>query len=334
MRIYRNPNQASPIKAIIVEVRDGFGATAAPKVLINPEVLNHNYSFIFKPFHEASRQELEQELGAVQCYVAKPDKRYDGSDFIATIYGLKKLFKILIEANLTDAVFTDEVWKKEEALYLQTQIAEKNRRTYERPDSDTSVIDAFIVELWNDRYRSFIRIPAAMEQAIYATCSESGLGWDSVRTEFESLVILSGPIPTVIKKLGEAGLMSESFKEAVYAMEVEIPNIRRRPEPEVLPNHFKEYFTQLEESVASLSVIGRTGMFSHSLSRPFREIKDLLAKIRNEKVSTPDGLNEIIRIAKRMGNEHQITRAANKCLGAFGNLDSSERERSVATLGK
>jgi hypothetical protein len=193
------------------------------------------------------------------------------------------------------------------------------------------------VQLHGPRFQAFIRYEENNEAAISAAIEKVGLGFDHMPSEFENVGVLFHlkdsaadlNIPTAIKKLHAAGVISEKFKDTMYTQEIHIHNIRRHPEPEVPESPFMNLFDRLEKLIASYSCSSkRTGLFFHSsLPKPLSQIQVQLEQIKLQQVSVHDGLKEIAQIAKKMGESHPLLLAANKCLGAVGSVELSKEDR-------
>jgi hypothetical protein len=329
LRVYNNPDQASPIEAIIITPKEvgGLLEYICPRVKLRhrPE---EKKIVDFHPSH------IDQEFLVLNMKPdAVPDYFSDQTAWwprmaVGTVFPVE----LLHEAGLISDVFKDFILTTEKSLYSEKKKSVSQRREYKVPAEDNALVDAFIVQRHN-RFQPFIRYQKENLDAIRVALKAVGLGWDSMANEFESYLILGGTICAALKKLTKAGLISESFQDAVWEKEKHIENVRHRFRTEGLHHavyqgpRFHGFFNQLETLIADMAIHSpvRHGLFAGSRARPVRALQAELSKIKNKEVEMVSGLSEIIEIASKMGAKHPIVGLARKCAGALGQMLKDER---------
>lgn len=107
----------------------------------------------------------------------------------------------------------------------------------------------------------------------------------------------------------------ELSRVSLFKPRVQIKHAMSLSETNNILAEFKEVFN---DHLGNCQKV-KNGAYAGQVPRPFREMQEVLTKIEGGKCSVDKGMQEIIAIAKTLGEQHPVLRAAKKCDGVVNN---------------
>ncbi|KTD35112.1 hypothetical protein Lnau_2002 [Legionella nautarum] len=210
-RHYKNTKLDSIIEEIIVSDDSGY---FCPHIkLRQPAEKLQLDELAFEPLQAHS-----------ELYVVRNNKDCFGN-LITTLASLE-------QHGLIDDAFRESILLNEKNLFQKQMQKFANRRIYECPDSEESLIESVIIQRHGSEDCAFLSYKQENEEELFRVCALHQLGIDKMPSSvFENYVIIFGEenftLTMALEAIRKAGIIDEKFKEVIVYQEQQTS---RKPE--------------------------------------------------------------------------------------------------------
>ncbi|ARG97270.1 hypothetical protein [Legionella micdadei] len=209
-RHYKNTKLDSIIEEIIVPDDSGYSGYSYPHIKLRQ-------SEVKLQLDELSFEPLEEDSA---IYVVK-NKEYYFGNLITTLVSFE-------ERGLIDNSFKESIILNEKSLFQKQMQKLVNRRIYEHPRSEGSLIEAVIIQRHGSTDSAFLSYKQENQEELFRVCELHHLGLDKMPSSvFENYAVIFGAenlTPTMaLEGIKRAGLIDDEFKEFIISQEQQIP---------------------------------------------------------------------------------------------------------------